>query len=312
MPYNSLISSTDVAGIIPTQYSYELINSVAETSLTLQLARRLRDMTEREQTMPVMSALATAYFLTGDTDLVQTSEVNWEDVTLTIADLAVLVPIPKTVLDDARIPIWSQVQPELVTACGVAIDNAILLGTNKPTAWPTAIVTNAAAKSNSASEAAFADLYDAILGDGGVFSLVEQDGFGVTGGIARLNMKGKLRGCRDANGMPIFNRDPAVDGGYMLDGVPTLFPKTGIGSASYPLIAGEWNQLVYSMRADMNFGVYDQGVIQDAGGNIVYNLMQQRMAALMVVMRLGFALPNPITRANQSASTRYPFAILTA
>lgn len=140
---------------------------------------------------------------------------------------------------------------------------------------------------------------------------MEADGFGVSASIAHLTMRAKLRGVRDANGNPIFNRDPAAAGGYVLDGSPTLFPTTGIGSATYPLISGDWTQLVYSMRQDMEFEVYTEGIIQDAGGNIVYNLMQQRMAAIMVVMRLGFALPNPINRANQTEATRYPFAYLT-
>jgi hypothetical protein len=35
------------------------------------------------------------------------------------------------------------------------------------------------------------------------------------------------------------------------------------------------------------------------------------MVALRAVMRLGFALPNPINRVNQVAATRYPFCILT-
>jgi hypothetical protein len=66
------------------------------------------------------------------------------------------------------------------------------------------------------------------------------------------------------------------------------------------------------MRQDISFDVFTEGVIQDAGGAIVYNLLQQRMAAIMLTMRLGFALPNPINRINTSAATRYPFAYLTA
>jgi len=312
MPYNNVIGRSDVDGIIPTEYSYELLQPISESSHIMRLGRRLRDMTAYEKTMPVLSALATAYFVNGDTGQVQTSEVNWEDVTITAEDLAVLIPIPRNVLNDARVPIWDQVRPELVTALGVAIDNAQLYGTNKPSTWPTSIQSAASSASHSVSEAAFIDLYEAILGDNGVFSLVEQDGFGVTGSIAHLMMKGKLRSVRTTDGIPIFNRDPAVEGGYILDGAPCHFPTNGAGSSTYRLIAGDWSQLVYSMRQDMEFAVYTEGVIQDAGGNIVYNLMQQRMAALMVVMRLGFALPNPINRVNETAATRYPFAYLTA
>jgi len=36
------------------------------------------------------------------------------------------------------------------------------------------------------------------------------------------------------------------------------------------------------------------------------------MVALRAVMRLGFALPNPINRMQQTAASRAPFAVLTA
>lgn len=313
MPYNSVVSRTDAAGLIPVEYSTELANAVAaESSRVMMLGRRLRDMTVYQTTMPVMSALATAYFLDGDTDLVETSEVTWTDVNVYAKDLGVLVPIPRNVLNDSSIPIWSEVQPEMITALGVALDNAVLYGTNKPSDWPTAIVTDASSKSNSVTEGTGADLYEDILGESGVFALVEEDGFGVTGCIAPMTLRGKLRGVRDANGNPILNRDPLAQAQYVLDGVPIQFPRNGSGNTSYPLIAGDWSQLVYSMRMDMEFSVHTEGVIQDAAGNIVYNLMQQRMAALMVTMRLGFALPNPINRVNTSSSTRYPFATLVA
>lgn len=312
MPYNSIVGRSDVAGMIPTEYSYELLKPISESSHLMRLGRRLRDMFAYEKTMPVISALATAYFVNGDTGLVQSSEVNWTDVTITAEDLAVIVPVPRNVLNDSRIPIWDQIRPELITAMGVAIDNAQLYGTNKPSTWPTAIITAAASASHDVSEAGFADLYEALLAPTGLFSLVEQDGFGVTGAIAHLSMKGSLRNVRTTDGMPIFNTDPSAAGRYMLDGAPLYFPTSGIGSATYKLIAGDWSQLVYSMRQDMEFEVYTEGVIQDGSGNIVYNLMQQRMAAIMVVMRLGFQLPNPINRVNETAATRYPFAYLTA
>ena len=312
MPYNSVITSADVDGLIPPEISLELLGGMEEESHVMQLGRRLRDMTVREERLPVLSALATAYFLDGDTDLVQTSEVNWEDVYVYAKDLAVLVPIPRTVLNDASIPLWDQVVPDAQTAMGATFDNAVLYGTNKPSAWPDAIITGAASASHNVSLAAFTDLYDAELGEDGVFGLVESDGFGVTGSIASLTMRAKLRGVRDANGMPIFNRDPAGEYGYVLDGTPMRFPKNGAGNATYLQVSGDWSQLVYSMRQDIEFEVYTEGVIQDAAGKIIYNLMQQRMAAMMLTMRVGMALPNIINRVNTDDDTRYPFAYLTA
>jgi HK97 family phage major capsid protein len=125
-------------------------------------------------------------------------------------------------------------------------------------------------------------------------------------------MKTKFRNCRDSDGQPIFNVDPSAPGRYLLDGAQTYFPTSGIASSTYTAIAGDWKQLCFSMRQDIAFDVFTEGVIQDASGTIVYNLMQQRMAAIMLTMRLGFAVPNPINRINTTTATRYPFAYLTA
>ncbi|MEI3184206.1 MAG: hypothetical protein V8S98_13400 [Lachnospiraceae bacterium] len=48
------------------------------------------------------------------------------------------------------------------------------------------------------------DYYDLILGEDGVFSKVEDDGYGVSGAIAPMTFKSKLRGLRDTTGQPIF------------------------------------------------------------------------------------------------------------
>lgn len=317
MAYNNVISRTDAAGTIPVEYSLELLNGIAQDSFLMRMGRRLRNMTVYEEKLPVLSALATAYFPGGDTGLVQTSEINWEDVVIYAEDLAVVVPVSKNVLNDSNVPIWDEVKRELITAAGVAIDNAQLYGTNKPSTWPTAIITAAASASQNVSEAAYTDLYEALLGEtgagaSGLFGMVEEDGYAVNGSIAHLTMKRKLRNARDTDGNPIFNTDPSAPGRYLLDGAQTWFPTTGIASSTYKLIAGDWQQLCFSMRQDIAFEVFTEGVIQDGSGAIVYNLLQQRMAAIMLTMRLGFALPNPINRVNVTAATRYPFAYLTA
>lgn len=311
--YNTDISRSDVAGLIPVEYSNEIARGVAaEQSAVMRLARRLRDMARYQSKMPVLSALATAYFVTGDTGLKQTSEVNWQDVTITAEELAVIVPIPQSVLDDASMPIWDTVLPDIQTALGVAIDAAVLFGTNKPTSWPTALVTAADSAGNAVALGTGSDLYDDLLGESGVISKLEADGFMMTGSLAHMNMRGKLRGLRTTEGLPIFQPSMQQAGQYTLDGAPILFPKTGVMSSSYPLIAGQWDQVVYSMRQDMNWKVFDTGVIQDGDGAIVYNLLQQDMVALRVTMRLGFAVPNPVNRLQPVEGSRYPIAVLTS
>lgn len=323
MPYNSLISRTDAAALIPEEVSREILGHVPEASAVMRLGRRLADMSRAQKRMPVMSALATAYFVTGDTGLKQTTELNWENKYIDAEELAVIVPIPESVLDDQDYDIWGEIRPSIEEAFGLAIDQAVLYGTNIPASWITnlgaaGLVAVCTAAGHTISNAAYTDLYEALLGEtaagvDGALMLIEADGFMATGHIAHMSMRGRLRNCRDTNGLPIFTRSMQDANRYELDGSPILFPLNGsIVEATSWMISGAWNQLVYALRQDITYKVLTEAVIQDAGGNIIYNLAQQDMVALRAVIRLGFALPNPINRMNAVAATRCPFAVLTA
>ena len=323
MAYNNIIDRTGSAPLLPEDVSAEIFESLVEMNPVMRLARRLPNMSTAQRRLPVMSALSTAYFVAGDNGLKQTSEMSWENKYIDAEELAVIVPIPEAVLDDAGYDIFGQIKPELERAFSVAISKAVLFGTNIPASWTTnlgaaGLSAGATAAANTASIAAFADLYEAFLGEtaagvDGLFMTVEADGFMVTGSVAHPSMKGKLRNVRDSNGQPIFKANMQDAARYDLDGSPIFFPTDGsIAAATALMISGQWDQLVYSMRQDITYKVLDQAVITDAGGNIVYNLAQQDMLALRAVIRLGFALPNPINRMQEVAASRYPFAILTA
>lgn len=328
MPYNSLISRTDAAPLIPEEVMASFLTEVAGTNPLMQMARRLPNMSRAQSRMPVWSSLATAYFVNGDTGLKQTTEVSWANKYIDAEELAVIVPIPESVLNDSDYDIWGQVKPQLLSAFSLAITQAVLYGTNIPASWSTNLggagicISTAAGGASPAthiiSAAAYADWYEATLGEtaagvDGAYMLVEADGFGVTGNLAHMSMKGILRNLRDSNGNPIFKRDVQSGTSYELDGAPIFFPTDGsIVAGSSLLVPGQWDQLVYSMRQDITWKILDQAVIQDATGTIVYNLAQQDMVALRGVMRLGFALPNPINRMNTTAATRFPFVTVTA
>lgn len=327
MPFSDVISRGDAGALIPQEVSNEIIKSVSERNPLLSLARRLPNMASNQRRMPVLNALAMAYFVAGDSGLKQTTEINWANRFIDAEELAVIVPIPEAVLDDSDYDIWAQVRPEVEIAINQAIVQAVLYGTNIPASWTTnlggqaGILAGATAAGHVVSLAGggFADLYDAILAESapgaanGVLMLLEADGFMATGHIADVGLRGRLRGLRDANGNPIFKSGVQERTRYELDGEPLYFPTDGsINPALSWMFSGDWQQLVYAIRQDMTYTVANQAIIQDAAGNIVYNLFQQDMVALRVVMRLGFALPNPINRMNPNAATRYPFAVLTA
>jgi len=323
MPYNSVISRTDATALIPEDVSAEILSNLPQLNPIMQLARRLPNMSRAQRRIPILGTFASAYFVGGDTGLKQTADVTWENKYIDAEELAVIVPISEAVLDDADYDIWAQVRPQIEIALSKAITAAVLYGTNIPASWTTnlgaaGIVAGANTASHVISNAAYADLYETILGekangDDGSFMLVEADGFMNTGSIAHLSMRGKLRNVRDADGGLIFKTNMQDPSRYELDGSPVFFPTDGsVVAGSSLLINGQWDQLLYAMRQDITYKVLDQAVIQDGAGNIVYNLAQQDMVALRAVMRVGFALPNPPTHENETDATRFPFAVVTA
>lgn len=314
MPYNSLIDrSSDAAALIPEDAAREIIQATPQNSAIMSVARRLPDMSRGQQRLPVLSSLLTAYFVTGDTGLKQTSEMAWENKYVYAEELAVIVPIPESVLEDVDYDIWAEIRPQIAEAFGNAFDAAVMHGTNAPTNWPDDIVTAAGTASNTVAVGAGADIYEDILGTGGTMATVEADGYMVTGHIAAMSMKSRLRGLRDANGQPIFLRSMVDRTVYELDGAPIMFPTNGgIDATAALLISGDFNQLVYSIRKDITYKMLTEAVITDASGNIIWNLAQQDMVALRAVMRLGWQVPNPPNRLQETAASRYPFAVLTA
>lgn len=304
----NIIARTGAEALIRDQLINTIQQDVPKSSIVMQLATRLANMTSNQTKIPVLSMLPLAYWVNGDTGMKQTSKQEWKNVTMTAAELAVIVPIPEAVLADSSFDIMGEVQPRVREAMAAKIDGAVLFGNDKPTEWTTDILTQA-----TANKVIGPIDYAKILGDGGMFAKVEEGGFGVDGVVGALSTKAQLRGLLDKNGRPLFRSDMQGATNYALDGAPLYFPENGAFDASKALmIAGNFKKIVYSIRQDVTVKILDQGVIQDPSTKeIVYNLAQQDMVALRVVMRMGWALPNPSTRLNTDGS-KVPFSYIVA
>lgn len=305
----NIVNRTDLSGLIPEPVTREIIQGVTEGSAVLQIGRRLPNMTSKTQTMNVLDMLPTAYFVNGDTGMKQTTKMKWDKKKIYAEEIAVIVPIPEAVLDDADYDIWGEVRPRLVEAFGKVIDGAILFGTNKPTSWRDSVLETCTKAGSVVAATPY--IYDDLLAEGGVIAKVEESGYLVNGIMSAIQMRAKLRGLKDLNGNPIFKTDMQGSTPYALDGSPMYFPRNGaFDTAKALMFAGDWSELVYSIRQDITFKIFDQGVVQDPSDNsIVYNLMQNDMVALRAVMRLGWEIPNPKTAYNDTLSKYCPFAV---
>lgn len=313
MAYNDVITRLNAQALQNDQIYTQITEGMPTASATMPLMTKLPDLTKKQGKIPVLSMLPQVHFVNGDTGLKQTTKAEWKDVYIVAEELAAVVPISESVLEDSDYDIWGAIRDPLIQAFGRAFDRAVLHGENAPAAWPKGIVQAAIDASHDVGIGD--DLYQNICGVGGLLNKVEADGYAVNGCIAQHGFKAKLRGTVDKNGQPIFrtaySNGAAGSMVYELDGAPILFPENGAMDLEDPfVVVGNFKKAVFAFRKEITFKVFTEGVVTDTQGNIIYNLMQQDMVALRAVMRVGWALPNPINAVNRNHASRYPFAVL--
>lgn len=316
MPYNSNIGRTDATALIPEEFSRDIITHLPDESAALALFRQV-PMSRAQLRIPAESALATAYWVSGDTGVKQTSKSAWANLYLNAEELAVIVPVPENVLDDVDYDIWALIRPQLTEAISRALDAAIFFGVNKPASWPADIVTAATAAGNTVAEG-LTPAQGGIVGDiSAAMSTVEADGFDVNGMVAARTMRGKLRNARGTTGEQLAGNDPGSDAqdstNMLVYGIRTRYPMRGLwptGTGAAEAIVGDFSQGLLGVRQDLTFKILDQAVITDGAGVVQFNLAQQDMVAVRVTARFAFQVPNPLTFDQPTAGSRYPFGVL--
>jgi HK97 family phage major capsid protein len=299
--------------LVPTPVSAQIIQELPQSSAALRLCRTVPLSTKSSRT-PVLSALPTAYWVTGDTGLKQTSSQDWSNVDLVAEELAVIVPVPEAYLDDAQVPVWDEVRPRIAEAFGAALDAAVFFGTNKPGTFGTAIYPHTLATGNVVVRGASSTVLSQNIAAAG--EAVALDGFAINGFVARPGFGWNLIGQVSATEkMPIFSYGDGLPSGRpsTLYGQPYFEALNGAWDASEAeLIGGDFSKAIIGLRQDLTFKVFTEGVISDDEGAVVLNLMQQDSVALRAVMRVAYALANPVTVLNGTAGTRSPFYTIQA
>lgn len=334
MPYDSIITrGTDPSyqtganqanPLIPVEVTEEIVKGATAKSVVMRMAKTAR-MSRHLKTMPVLNILPTTYWVSDPMGLKQTTRVDWRNVILTAEELAALVVIPDVVLKDANTDIWGQIRPLLEEAIGKAVDEAVLFGINKPASWPDDIKTAAIAAGNTVTEGTGVDI---AADANSILAAVENDGFGPNGYAMQMSMKSRFRGLRSSQNEPIFQpgyggindatfgRNAATDEGFVW-GVRAIASRNGAFEAedtananAVSMIAGDWDQLTFAIREDMHIDFSNSAVIHDSEGLVTFNAWQQDATVLRVIFRCAFAVPNPVTRLQETEANRYPFAVL--
>lgn len=311
---------------VPEPLATQILQGIPAASAVFGLVPETQRVTMSALTerMPVLSALPSAYFVSGDTGLKQTSVEQWRNVSLVAEEVAAIVPCPLNYLDDAQVPIWDQVRPRLVEAAGALVDEVCIfnMSGSKPTTWGPDIYHRAILASNYVHEGYGQDLGVAVARMG---ELLATDGYDLNGFVSKPGLNWRFAGLRSSQGVPIFQGD---DNGFTgpigqtLFGLPFRSLKNGAwNSTESTLIGGDWSQAVVGIRKDISFDVFTEGVISDGSGAVVLNLMQQDSAAIRLTLRVAWAVGNPGNRLNTDtagssgaapteATSRWPWMVL--
>lgn len=298
-----MITKRNAEALFSVDEVSDIIQGVVKESAVLKMFTQLPNMTSGAMRMRVLDGLPMAYWV-GSTNngRKNLTEMAWANKYIVPEELAVIVPIKEDVLDDASIDIWAQVRPRLVEAIGKKIDQAILVGVDKPAGFRADLLTsilNAGAYVTQGSGTLYSAINDAMV-------KVEESGYNPTGIIGGVDVKGKFRMMLDTSGQPIK--------GTEIDELPKAYIDNGAwDKTKAQMIVGDFTQAVYSIRQDITYKLLTEAVIQDpSDGTIKYNLAQEDMVALRVVMRLGWEIPNPINALQPDESVRFPFAAIQA
>jgi HK97 family phage major capsid protein len=318
VPYNNVTSRTDVEALIPEEVSRTMLGAATQQSAALRLFRRI-PVARTQVRFPILSALPTAYWVSGDTGLKQTTEMAWAQKFLNIEELATIMPVPENVFDDMESNLWDDAEPYLREAFARALDAAIFFGINAPASFPTNVLAASTAAGNTVTEATATVAQGGYFGDlDNLIGNVEEDGFDITGFVADLSIKRKLRSARNTQGERLDGERiggglDSIDGSPISYAMAGMWPTGGGAGTNVRAFAGDWNrQFIVGVRQDISFKVLDQAVITDNASppNILFNLPQQDMIALRLKFRVGWQVANTLNNQRPNEAQRYPAAAM--
>lgn len=321
------VARGDVAGILlPDSVSEEILRGAAEQSLIRRFGRE-RQMTANAQKLTEAEVTGANVFWVSEggrkqTDAPPMVQRTW---TMTAAELAVIVPLDENVAEDATLDLFGLYTPEIQTAVARKIDAAALFGDDAPSSWSHAIVNGAVTSGNVFTESATPTdvaLLNLLAGTGattpdGALQAIEEDGLAPNAWVAYSRFKARLRGLKDADNRYIFG--DAVEAGVpgALYGLPISFAGSTLNGGIWQptkahVVVGDFSKAFLGIRQELRYKLFDQGVITDGAGNVVYSLMENDMVALRVTGRFGFKIiaNNTADGTTLGAGSDFPFAVV--
>ena len=293
----------DFSGVIPHEFSTQIIEEALQASSVLQLAQ-LMPMGTTITDLPIPQTLPTATWVTA-----AGGRKGWTDLSLTTKSLhaeevAAVTAIPDPYLEDSSINLWNWVRPRIAEAIALALDDAVLWGVNAPASFPVGGVNAVATKI-----AAGADAVDTV---NNAMGAVEGQGLNVDGHAADLVVRSALRGVRDQTGALLLGYNQVGDRQVpTLYGVPIAYSSfSQVGGTHADFFTGDWTQCIVGVRQDIRYAMDPSAVIADATGKVLISGFQDNQTPLKVWARFGCVIIKPVTRRVPAGANPFAAAAL--
>jgi HK97 family phage major capsid protein len=296
---------SDFSGIIPHEYSQQIIDEVEQQSAVLQLAQTM-PMGTRITELPVTGKLPAAQWVHGAgappagsgrkpyTDLFLKPQV------ITAEEIAAVVAIPQQYLDDNTINLWNWARPKMAEAIAVKLDETVLFGGTAgtvPASFPVGgVASNTYSTAVGGGAGPFPTAIDAVDAVNNAMSLVENQGLAVTGHSADIGAKGRFRGVRDQTGALLLGTEQVGNSQRpTLYGERIAYSQYASNTNNINFITGAWDYLVIGVREDIRFRIDPSGVIADAAGVVQVSGFQDNVVPCKIWARFGCTIIKPVT-----------------
>ena len=140
---SQLATLGDFGGVIPVEYSAQIIEEATRASAVLTLGNTV-PMGTSIASMPVPKTLPIASFVSAPGGRKPYADMGLQSQTMTAEEVAAVVAIPDVYLEDATVNLWNWARPRIAEAIGVAVDNAVMFGVGAPASYPAGGMVSAA------------------------------------------------------------------------------------------------------------------------------------------------------------------------
>ena len=298
MAFSDYINRTGGAAELPEQLATELITAVQHESVMLTMAHHV-PTTTRDSRIPVVSSLPQAAWVTGtdpDVGLKSVTSMQILNEVLIAEELAAICVIPQNVVDDSNYDLWDAVRPELAKAIARSYDAACLFGVNAPTTFPPSLVAAATTAGVVVSGDVYANATDNPALVLQAATIVAQQGYNVSAAAVGPGWEFRTAASRTtalSNNPVGGSMFPLILAGMPIRTRPLYWNVAATNSID--AIVADWNLVLAGIRKDITLEPFNSGVISDATGKVIQNLMQNDLVAIRATFRGGYYLATPPT-----------------